>query len=956
MLPLDGEGMYRTFLAEAQVVNPNLRLIGLTATPYRMTTGMICGPENLLNHVCYEVGVRELIVQGYFSPLKTKAGRQKADTSALHIRGGEFLAGEVEALMDNDSLVRSACAEIVEQTADRHSVLIFAAGVQHALHVQRVLGELCCECGFVCGETLPFDRAETLRRFRDGELKYLVNVNVLTTGFDAPNIDCVALLRPTNSPGLYYQMVGRGFRLHPSKGDCLVLDFGGNILRHGPVDALQIQDRAGGAGEAPAKECPECQAVIHAAYAVCPECGYEFPPPQREQHDREATTAGILSGEVTETEHEVTEVYYSVHVKRGAPEDHPRSMRVDYRCGFNDYHSEWVCFEHDGYARQKAEAWWRARSHEPVPEIVEQAVDVCEAGRAAWSRMADHLVKTHFVSVQQLRAAGCRPSFLLSIRPGRDLPAARRAVWSRALRRAFVDDGEALSALSGKDIALLTRSLGYLGAKDASDAVAKWINAGEHWHSAAPNELVWAVKQLSKATTAGDRQLRRAARSQVAAHVGSKYASGPDDARQLTPAQWAGLAGGLRDVMSAEDRALWAGVIRQVFGGRDQTLAGVEAGQRDALIQAIASLDGSIKAGLATAWLKDKGGWGGLSVRSLAALALAAHRDDAKKAAPILKALDVHWQARHAAQPLSWKECIALRKAWLLMRNTGAARQWVLRGLATELGTEAARNASNQDKLVAISLGLNDTGLSGTGRAYTQYAATMALLTSRGKLNARKLWMPESLAEPLGTPETRQTVRDALLDAEGNPRLTVAKILTCAYKRYKEFAAWQTYVHGQVSSAPDRSDRKALWLLVKSYTDTKAPRRLDLRRSRPGINMALAHASSEAVRLIALRELASLYADLHRPSVGADVLASVKHQYRGGGLATVESLIRDLRAQEAARQTRIARLDEAAATSRRAAMLAYYRERLLRCQANNEPKEVARLQTAIEKLEAVPAP
>src|SRR5690606_38064539 len=222
-------------------------------------------------------------------PLKSKAGRRKADTSGLRTsggRGGEFIAGEVEALMDDDNLVRSACREIVDQTADRNSVLIFAAGVDHALHIQKVLEEMGRECGFVCGETLPFERTQTLDRFKSGDLKYLVNVNVLTTGFDAPNIDAVALLRPTNSPGLYYQMVGRGLRLHPSKESCLVLDFGGNILRHGPVDALQVEDRSPGNGEAPAKECPQCNAVIHAAYSVGPECGYEFPPPQREQHER----------------------------------------------------------------------------------------------------------------------------------------------------------------------------------------------------------------------------------------------------------------------------------------------------------------------------------------------------------------------------------------------------------------------------------------------------------------------------------------------------------------------------------------------------------------------------------------------------------------------------------------------------------------------------------------------
>lgn len=383
MLPPDGEGMYRTFLAEARKVNPGVRLVGLTATPYRMSTGRICGPDNLLNHVCYEVGVRELMVQGYLCPLKTKAGRRKAETGGLHIRGGEFVAGEVERLMDDEALVRAACDEIAEHARERRAVLIFAAGVGHAQHVQRILGEMGQACGLVSGETPAQERGETLQRFKEGGLRYLVNVNVLTTGFDAPNIDCVALLRPTNSPGLMYQMVGRGFRLHPGKSDCLVLDFGGNILRHGPVDALEVRERAGGTGEAPAKECPQCQAVIHAAYAVCPECGFAFPPPKRGRHEGEASTASVLTGEVTESVYRVEGVSYSVHIKRDAPEGHPLTLRVDYRVGFNRYRSEWVCFEHEGYARGKAVAWWRARSREAVPETCEEAARICEAGGVA---------------------------------------------------------------------------------------------------------------------------------------------------------------------------------------------------------------------------------------------------------------------------------------------------------------------------------------------------------------------------------------------------------------------------------------------------------------------------------------------------------------------------------------------------------------------------------------------
>ncbi len=383
MIPPEGDGMYQQFLAEARTVNPEVRIIGMTATPYRMKDGLICTPDHFLNHVCYEVGVRELIRDGFLSPLITKAGRQSVDTSSLHVRGGEFVAGEVEDLMDDEALVDAACAEIVEYSQSRQSVLIFASGIQHGQHVAQVLEESHdAECGFVCGETSPAERDYLLQRFREGELKYLCNVNVLTTGFDAPNIDCVAMLRPTLSPGLYYQMVGRGFRLHPGKTDCLVLDFGGNVLRHGPVDAIDfgVAETRDDGSNAPAKQCPECQSVIAAGYATCPDCGFVFPPPDRRQHEAKASDAGILSGQVTDAEHEVRDVTWSVHKKRDAPDDAPKSMRVDYRLGLNHWQSEWICVEHEGYARDKAEMWWQRRSHDPVPDTAERAVELAEAG------------------------------------------------------------------------------------------------------------------------------------------------------------------------------------------------------------------------------------------------------------------------------------------------------------------------------------------------------------------------------------------------------------------------------------------------------------------------------------------------------------------------------------------------------------------------------------------------
>ncbi|MCB9838225.1 MAG: DEAD/DEAH box helicase family protein [Phycisphaeraceae bacterium] len=383
MVPAEDDGMYRRFIADARVVNPSVRIVGLTATPYRMKSGEICGPGNILNHVCSVVGVRELIARGYLSPLRTRAGSARADTSALRVRAGEFVAGEVEDLMDTEALVESACEEIVGLTADRKATLIFSSGVRHGRHIARTLQDRHgAECGFVCGETSSDERSEILGRFRSGGLQYLCNVNVLTTGFDAPHIDCVALVRPTMSPGLYYQMVGRGFRMSPGKADCLVLDFGGNVLRHGPVDAVRVSTFDRGDGEAPAKECPECRALILAGYSACPECGYEFPEPERRRHEARATTEGILSGQTTCEEHRVSGTTYHVHYKRSDPSA-PPTMRVEYRVGFSAYFREWVCFEHEGYALAKASQWWLARSNEPFPSSVEEAVELALLGALA---------------------------------------------------------------------------------------------------------------------------------------------------------------------------------------------------------------------------------------------------------------------------------------------------------------------------------------------------------------------------------------------------------------------------------------------------------------------------------------------------------------------------------------------------------------------------------------------
>src|SRR5262245_57326113 len=136
-------------------------------------------------------------------------------------------------------------------------------------------------------------------------------------------------------------MVGRGFRLHPDKVNCLVLDFGGNVMRHGPVDQLRLKEcTSNGMGQTPNKECPKCHSIIAAGCARCPDCGHEFPPPERKRHDAKASHDEILSGKITTTKYAVQDVFYSVHTKRGASDEAPKTMRVKYKIGWH-YKSEW---------------------------------------------------------------------------------------------------------------------------------------------------------------------------------------------------------------------------------------------------------------------------------------------------------------------------------------------------------------------------------------------------------------------------------------------------------------------------------------------------------------------------------------------------------------------------------------------------------------------------------------
>lgn len=374
LLGVNESGMYRKFLAELRAINSDhTKIIGFTATPYRMDSGLLHeGKDRLFTDVAYQVPVLDMIQQGYLSMVVPKQTKTQLDVSSVGTRGGEFIPGQLEAAVDRDDVTRAAVAEIVKHGDGRGSWLIFCAGVTHAKHVRDAIREAGIDAETVTGDTPGPERDRILSAFKAGRLRCVTNANVLTTGFDAPGVDLIALIRPTKSVGLYVQMIGRGTRLAEGKEDCLVLDFAGNTARHGPIDTVdgRKREKSEEPGVAPHKVCPEpeCATINAAAARVCVGCGFEFPAPEIKV-TAEASTAAVLSIQRQPEWVGVDYVAYARHEKPGKP----ASMRVVYECGFVR-HSEWVCFEHTGYPRQKAESWWKKRSKEPIPATVDEAL------------------------------------------------------------------------------------------------------------------------------------------------------------------------------------------------------------------------------------------------------------------------------------------------------------------------------------------------------------------------------------------------------------------------------------------------------------------------------------------------------------------------------------------------------------------------------------------------------
>lgn len=368
------ETLYQLFFKALRSINPNLKIVGFTATPWRMGHGKITEDGGVFTDLCFDITGMEafnrLIAEGYLCQLIPKKTQTLLDVEGVHMRGGEFIASELQTAVDRDAVTDAALKETMEIASDRKKWLIFASGVHHAQTISEMFHAYGLECPVVHSEISDGERDARISDLRSGRLRALVNNNVLTTGIDIADIDFIGVLRPTMSAVLWVQMLGRGTRPFPGKRDCLVGDFAGNTKRLGPInDPVLPRKKGKQGGNAPVRLCEMCDTYNHASARKCIRCGFEFPIANKLKLT--ASTEALIKGDLPIVEVvPISNITYQLYEKH----DRPDSVKVTYWCGPTSF-SEYVCLAHEGYAAVKARRWWRERTATEVPPKARDALE-----------------------------------------------------------------------------------------------------------------------------------------------------------------------------------------------------------------------------------------------------------------------------------------------------------------------------------------------------------------------------------------------------------------------------------------------------------------------------------------------------------------------------------------------------------------------------------------------------
>jgi DNA repair protein RadD len=360
-------GMWRAFLSDLRACgNPRVRVIGWTGTPYRGDgVWLTAGDEAIFTHITARIKIKEMLALGYLAPLVPAVAPTLIDTAGVRTVGTDYDTKELAERANRPDVVAAAALSIstIMRTQGRKRVLVYCVTIEHAISVCQALWRWNINARVVTGKTPAAERDQLIGAIRSGAIECLVNVGVLTTGFDVPEIDMIALLRPTKSPVLYVQIMGRGMRIALGKVDCLVADYTTTAELMGPVDLVTGHaPRKKTKEKAPFKICDKCGAQCALAARVCPDCGWPFPIEEKDPHATKPTGAAMLSSQLASVPEGMTtvgisRVTFGLHAKPGKKP----CVMVTYFHGVMRVASEWLHFEQPigSPMRTSAVNWWK---------------------------------------------------------------------------------------------------------------------------------------------------------------------------------------------------------------------------------------------------------------------------------------------------------------------------------------------------------------------------------------------------------------------------------------------------------------------------------------------------------------------------------------------------------------------------------------------------------------------
>jgi len=406
LISLKEDSMYRAVFDALKVINPNLRIIGFTATPWRAGQGRLTEGDGIFTDMCIDLtdmaSFNRFVREGYLVPLVSKPTKLLLDVTGVKITAGEYNEKSLDLAVNKDHITFAALQEAQQYAYEtgRRSWIIFATSLAHADKIKEMLEYLGVTCRVVHSKMSSTERDNNVADWKAMKFTAIINMGVLTTGVNHPALDLIVMLRPTMSSVLWVQMLGRGTRplfvregydlttiqgrldsiAASAKQYCLVMDFAGNIKRLGPVNDPVIPRKKGASkGEVPIKECDACGMYNHISAKWCggtpfktnEGCGAEFV--FRVQLKQEASTEAVVREDdlpVIET-FPVMQTTASVHRKEGKPD----SLKVTYYC-FTKKFTKYILIEHPGFGRRKAEMWWSERTNLTLPITTAEAMEI----------------------------------------------------------------------------------------------------------------------------------------------------------------------------------------------------------------------------------------------------------------------------------------------------------------------------------------------------------------------------------------------------------------------------------------------------------------------------------------------------------------------------------------------------------------------------------------------------